>query len=175
MLQALAAKRPPRSQSSVCEVPVAEENFQNMGCPSREVLHWPGAKSQWSQEIPRTSIPGGELEPFDKYYKIHASFFFSFFLFSFLFTIIVTGEPRQTDKSNYNAQGVDGEGTAVSMKMSDCSSRAGSTTSMGTGGKTFPGGMFPKLGCGGLIMCTGAYWWLGSGRLAITSWGGREG
>lgn len=69
------------SQSSVCEVPVAEGNFENIGCPSREALHWPGAKSQWSQEIPRTSIPGGELEPFDKYYKIHASFFFFFFSF----------------------------------------------------------------------------------------------
>lgn len=41
------------------------------------------------------------------------------------------------------------------MKMSDCSSRAGSTTSMGTGEKTFPGDVFSKLGCGGLIMCTG--------------------
>lgn len=137
------------SQSSVCEVPVAEENFENIGCPSREALHWPGAKSQWSQEIPRTSIPGGELEPFDKYYKIHASFFFSFFFFSFLFTIIVTGEPRQTDKSNYNAQGVDGEGRAVSMKMSDCSSRAGSTASMGIGGKHSQGVCSPSWGVEG--------------------------
>lgn len=71
------------SQSSVCEVPDAEENLQSMGCPSREALHWPGAESQWRQEIPRTSIPGGELEPFDKQSKIHASFFFFFFRFSF--------------------------------------------------------------------------------------------
>lgn len=71
------------SQSSVCEVPVAEENFQNMGCRSREALHWPGAKSQWSQEIPRTSIPGGELDPLTNITRYMRPFFFLFFFFPF--------------------------------------------------------------------------------------------
>lgn len=70
-------------------------------------LHWPGAKSRRSQVMPTPSISCGGLEPFDKYFKIHASFFF--FLFSLSFFSFHyhshSGEPRQTDKSNNNATG----------------------------------------------------------------------
>lgn len=100
--------------------------------------------------MPTPSISCGGLEPFDKYFKIHASFFFSFFLYlSFLFTIIVTlvNPDKQTNPTTMQ-QGADRKERAASIEVAGCSSRAGSTVSMGPEEKTLQSrGMFPKLGC----------------------------
>lgn len=147
------------SQSSVCEVPDAEETLQNMGCPSRVALHWPGPKSRRRQAISRPSNPCGGLEPFDKYFKITCVLFFFFFFHFFSFSFHYhshSGEPRQTDESDYSA-------TGCGQERKGCVSGVGWLLQQGrqhrfhrTGGKTFQSrGMFPKLGYEGLITCMG--------------------
>lgn len=133
------------SQSSVCRVPDEEETLQNMGCPSRVALHRPGPKSRRRQGISRPSNPCGGLQPFDKYFKITCVlFFFSFFffLFLFLFTIIVTlvNPDKQTNPTTAQ-QGADRRERAASLEMAGCSSRAGSTASIGLEGKHFNQGV----------------------------------
>lgn len=98
--------------------------------------------------ISRPSVSCGGLEPFDKYFKIHASFFFLFL--SFLFTIIVTlvNPDKQTNPTS-TQQGADGKERAVSVERAGCSGRERQNHFHGTGGKTLQSRvMFPKLGCG---------------------------